>query len=402
MKIYKFIHLNRSLSNKDIKLYAILTIFIFKFIPYILIFILNRYDNYLKSYHELNNIQYYFKICNNMKLLNKIKFKKFQNPKISIITSVYNRENYILRFLRSIQNQFFDEIEIIIVDDYSKDNSTKLIDEYQKYDERIILLKHKKNKGTLISRNNGIIFSKGEYIIIPDIDDILSENILYNCYQKAKLNDYEMIRFNIYRDKTRNIFFKEIVDGLKSESIYQPKLSTYLFYGLGFLKQIDFNLSNKFIKREAYIRALDYINKFYLNQYMIDLEDGIMNFILYRTVKSFYFFKIIGYYYIQNEKSITIKKNKNYDNKIKFIFLHLILVFEYTKNNKYEKKMFNNIFNRFYKYLKKDFNLISKNLKFYDDFIDKFLKCKFINKKIRLLLNNMKKILIGKRILYFQ
>lgn len=76
-----------------------------------------------------------------------------------------------------------------------------------------------------------------------------------------------MIRFNIYRDGT--LFFKEIVNELKSEPIYQPQLSKYLFYGLGFLKQIDFNLSNKFIKREAYIRALNYINKFYLNQYMI-------------------------------------------------------------------------------------------------------------------------------------
>ena len=397
MKIYKYIYFNRSLSNKNIKLYAVLIIFIFIYIPYIFTFILNRYDNYLKSYNELNNIQLYFKICNNLKLLNKIKFNKLQNPKVSIITSVFNRENYILRFLRSVQNQFFDDIEIIIVDDYSKDNSTILIDEYKKFDERIILLKHKKNKGTLISRNNGILFSKGEYIIIPDIDDIFSENILYNCYQKAKLNDYEMIRFNIYRDKTRNIFFREIVNGLKSEPIYQPKLSTYLFYGLGFLKQIDFNLSNKFIKREAYIRALDYINKFYLNQYMIDLEDGIMNFILYRTVKSFYFYKTIGYYYIQNEKSITIKKNKNYDNKIKFIFLHLILVFEYTKNNKCEKKMFINIFNRFYRYLKKDFNLISKNFKFYNELINIFLKCKFINKKIRIFLNNMKKILNNKK-----
>ena len=53
-----------------------------------------------------------------------------------------------------------------------------------------------------------------------------------------------MIRFNIYRDGT--LFFKEIVNELKSEPIYQPQLSKYLFYGLGFLKQIDFNLSNKF------------------------------------------------------------------------------------------------------------------------------------------------------------
>ena len=293
--------------------------------------------------------------------------------------------------MRTIQNQFFDEIEIIIVDDNSKDNSSKLIEKYQRLDQRIILIKQNKNKGTLISRNNGVLFSKGEYLIIPDIDDILAENILYNCYQKAKLNNYEMIRFNIYRDGT--LFFKEIVNELKSEPIYQPQLSKYLFYGLGFLKQIDFNLSNKFIKREAYIRALNYINKFYLNQYMINLEDGLMNFILYQTVKSFYFFKIIGYYYIQNKQSITIKPTENYDNKIKFIFINWILVFEYTRNNKCEKKMFNDIFKRLYKYLKRDFKLITKNFKFYDDIINRLLNCKYTKRRNRIILNKMKNIL---------
>ena len=376
---------------KRYKFYAFLIFVIFKYINYKYSFLLK--NEYNRQFNDINNLEFYFKICNNKKLLNQKKFKKTKNPKISIITSVFNRESYILRFLRSIQNQFFDEIEIIIVDDYSKDNSIKLIQNFQKLDKRIILLKHNKNKGTLISRNNGIVFSKGEYIIIPDIDDILSENILYSCYQKAKLNDYEMIRFNIYKDRSKSIFFEEIVNRLKSEPIYQQKLSTYLFYGLGFLRQIDFNLSNKFIKRTAYIRALNYINKFYLNQYMIDFEDGIMNFILYRTVKSFYFFRTIGYYYIQNKKSITIKSNKNYDNEIKFIFLHWILVFEYTKNNNYEKEMFNDIFNRLYKFFKNDFSLITKNFKFYKYSIDKFLKCKFINEKTRITLNKMKNIL---------
>ena len=85
----------------------------------------------------------------------------------------------MLRLLRSIQNQFFDDIEIIIVDDFSKDNSINLIKEYQKEDKRIILIRHNKTKGTLISRNIGIVNSRGEYIIMPDADDILSENILF-------------------------------------------------------------------------------------------------------------------------------------------------------------------------------------------------------------------------------
>ena len=88
--------------------------------------------------------------------------------------------------MRSIQNQFFDDIEIIFVDDYSKDNSIRKIENCQNEDERIILLKNKNNKGTLISRNIGALKAKGEFLIFPDSDDILSQNILSMCYELQK------------------------------------------------------------------------------------------------------------------------------------------------------------------------------------------------------------------------
>ena len=328
---------------------------------------------YSQDINEQNNLEKYFSICNNGQLIIPLTFtKKVEKPKISIISTIYNREKYILRFLRSIQNQFFPDVEIILVDDGSTDNSVQLTEIYQKEDERIILIKNHRNKGTLISRNNGVLFSKGEYLIIPDIDDILSYNILYTCYQLSKNNDYEMIRFNIYYGN-KTLFFNKIVNELESESIYQPELSNYLFYGLGCLKQIDFNISNKFI--------------------MINLEDGIMNFILYRTVKSFYFLKKIGYYYLQNNESITIKPTVNYDNKIRFIFIHWKFVFDYTKNNQYEKDMVNSIFNRLYFLLIDDFKLITKDYKFYHEILNKFLNSKLINKNNKKLLNKLKKIL---------
>ena len=99
---------------------------------------------------ESHHIETYYKICKSEKLLIKNKtFNKVEIPKISIISPVYNRGNYILRFLRSIQNQGFEDIEIIFIDDYSTDNSVKLIEKYQKEDKRIVLLKNKRNKGTL-------------------------------------------------------------------------------------------------------------------------------------------------------------------------------------------------------------------------------------------------------------
>ena len=304
---------------------------------------LNNSPTIFNNLSDFNNLEKYFLLCNSTKLINKEKNKKINNPKVSIISAVFNRENYLLRFIRSIQNQNFKDIELIFVDDCSKDNSVKIIEKNKKKDERIILIKHKKNKGTFISRNVGVLNSKGKYIIIPDPDDILSRNIINFCYNFLETFNYEMLRFNLYMGN-RNIFFYDLVKYLKSKPIYQPELSTYIFYGKGTLTQIDFNISNKFIKREAYIRALNSINKFYLNIYMTFSEDGLMNFILHRSVKSLYFIEKIGYYYLVNKQSICYSNTKSIKLLLKFNFFYLKVIFEYSKNNKYEKDMLNYFF----------------------------------------------------------
>ena len=112
-------------------------------------------------------------------LLNKpSKINAVINPQISVIISVYNKEKYILRILRSIQNQNFENIEIIFADDCSKDKSVKLIEKYQIEDRRIKLIKHDKNVGTLINRNDAAMSAKGEYLLFIDCDDLLLNNIL--------------------------------------------------------------------------------------------------------------------------------------------------------------------------------------------------------------------------------
>jgi glycosyltransferase involved in cell wall biosynthesis len=335
----------------------------------------------------------YYKLCNRGKLINKKNFKRVENPKVSIVSPVHNREKYILRLIRSVQNQFFDDIEIILVDDFSTDRSVELIEKYQKDDERILLMKHKKNKGTLISRNNGVLKAKGEYIILPDPDDLLSKNILNNCYNLAKQYNYDIIRYNIYLDNN-DIFFKDIVNQLENRPIYKPELSSYLFYGSGTLKQIDFNVANKFIKRDTYIRAIKSMNDFYLNQYMTNHEDGLINFVLYRTANSFYFLKKIGYYYIPNNQSITLNYQNNYDETIRFIFINLKFVFENTNNNKKEKDIINCLFQRLFEgVLSERLNLITKDHQFFIDIINMYLNCIFISKDNILKLNKLKSII---------
>ena len=379
------------MENKIIYNFYIKMLFIF-----IILFIFKFNDSFLKVFFSYNfnytfdieNLKNFFKLCNSEKLINRKKYKKNKFPKVSIISPVYNREKFILRFLRSIQNQKFNDIEIILIDDCSKDNSLKLIEKYQEKDERIILIKNKKNKGTLISRNIGALKSRGEYLIFPDPDDIISRNIINFCYNFIRTYNYEMLRFNLFTGN--KIFFQKIVYGLENKIIKQPKLSTFLFYGKGKLLQVDFNVSNKFIKRKAFIRALNSINGLYLNLYMVTLEDGLMNYIFYRSAKSLYFIKKVGYYYIKNNMGFSrIKFN---DKILKSIFYNLKFIFENSKNNKYEKDMANAFFYYFlsHKNNKKLKLMISNDCSFYNNIIKLYLNCEFISKKNKIKLKNIK------------
>ena len=150
-----------------------------------------------------------------------------------------------------------------------------LIKKYQSIDKRIVLIKNKKNFGTFKSRNLGILKSTGKYLIIPDPDDILSQNCLKIFYTFATKYNYELLRFNLYIGKNK-IFFSDCANLTPSLPIFRPKIQTFLFYATHKLRQIDFNITNKFIKREALIRALNCFTKTYLNMHITNLEDGIL------------------------------------------------------------------------------------------------------------------------------
>ena len=254
----------------------ILYILIYVFSSIILNFIFNNtFSGKTDIISDINMIEKYYQLCNNQTLINNKNFTEILNPKISIISPIFNKENYINRFLISIKNQFFDEIEIIFIDDKSQDKSVEIIKRFQKEDKRIILIQNKKQKGTLISRNQGVIKSKGEYLMFVDPDDILSSDILKYVYNIAKKLNYEFIRFNIY--KGNNIIdLEKIVNSLKEGPFYKPLLNLFLYYLNRNHKLIDFYITNKLIKRNLFIKALININKFFLNQFMIDCEDGLI------------------------------------------------------------------------------------------------------------------------------
>ena len=158
--------------------------------------------NYIKSFSLSNvnetDVQKYFEYMDYAKngiYLNKQNLIHVKHPKVSIVISIYNRENYVKSTIRSIQNQNLKEIEIIYIDDFSSDNSVERIKEEQKKDPRIILYKNKQNMGTLYSKSIGVLLAKGEYIYSLDSDDMFcSENYLNMLYINAKQENYKFVR----------------------------------------------------------------------------------------------------------------------------------------------------------------------------------------------------------------
>lgn len=124
--------------------------------------------------------------------------------KVSIIVPVYKVEEYLPRCVDSLIGQTYKNIEIILVDDGSPDNSPKMCDEYATKDSRIRVI-HKENAGVSEARNTGIDSAKGDYICFVDSDDYVSECMVEKLISSANENDSDMVvvsgYYKAYTDK---------------------------------------------------------------------------------------------------------------------------------------------------------------------------------------------------------
>lgn len=119
-------------------------------------------------------------------------------PKVSIVMPMYNQENYIGECLESVINQTLEDIEIIIVNDGSKDKSLEIVQKYAKNDPRIIII-DKPNTGYGDSMNVGIDRATGEYIGIVETDDFVALDMYETLYNAAIKNNAEIVRADFYR-----------------------------------------------------------------------------------------------------------------------------------------------------------------------------------------------------------
>lgn len=134
-----------------------------------------------------------------------------ENPLISVIVPVYNVELYIDACLDSIKQQTYENLEIIVVEDCSTDNSKKILQPHLD-DKRIKLLQHKKNSGLSAARNSGIEAATGDFMMFVDSDDIVDTRLIENCVDCALKTGAELVTYG----------FAPFEDGLKTTELPYP------------------------------------------------------------------------------------------------------------------------------------------------------------------------------------
>lgn len=116
---------------------------------------------------------------------------KEMNPLITVIVGIYNGEKYLVECLDSIVKQDYSNVEILLIDDGSKDSSGSIADSFAEKDSRVRVI-HKENSGVSMSRNVALQMAKGEYICIIDQDDVISKDYVSYYYGLCEKNNAEV------------------------------------------------------------------------------------------------------------------------------------------------------------------------------------------------------------------
>ena len=144
--------------------------------------------------------------------------------KISVIVPIFNASKSIKKCIESIINQTYKNIEIILINDGSEDNTLEIINDYKEKDERIKVI-NKANSGVANTRNVGIEIATGQYIMFVDSDDYIDVNYIYEMHNELVKNDSDVavsgmtscennekkIKKIIYKNESCNLQFSEII-----------------------------------------------------------------------------------------------------------------------------------------------------------------------------------------------
>ena len=219
---------------------------------------------------------------------------------ISVIVPVYNIEKYLRRSINSIINQTYSNLEIILVDDGSTDESGKICDEYANIDNRIKVI-HKKNGGQASAINLGLDIAKGDYIGFSDPDDYINKNFYKNLYILAEKYDTDITECSMIKVKEEEDIEKVYIEEFEVDENEKVEL----FDGIGGLRKLfgeDF---------ADYLETIVKVNKIYKKEIFNDIrfsevriyeEWGTMYKLYCNTKKNLKLHKV-QYVYVQRKTS---------------------------------------------------------------------------------------------------
>lgn len=252
---------------------------------------------------------------------------------ISVVIPMYNSEKSIDRCIKSIINQSYKNIEIIVIDDGSTDNSKKICEKLAMKDSRIKVLTQT-NSGVATARNNGMKEAKGKYLCFIDSDDWIESKMIEICYNKLIKEKVDVIRCNMFTENGKDLQDVDITsiskkyneNEIKSnliDKILNGKLSAYVWLLL--------------IKKNNEIKNLRF------SKDIIILEDTLFYIEMLLKVKSIYVLNKRLYHYCMNEEGLTLSYT-NAENKIKGIIKYKkrvkkILIEEEIYNDEREKEI---------------------------------------------------------------
>lgn len=216
---------------------------------------------------------------------------------ISVIIPIYNVEKYLGQCVESILNQTYKNLEVILIDDGSTDNSPTICDNYAKEDERIIVI-HQNNQGISNVRNRGVRQAKGKYIFWIDSDDYVSETIIEELWENLVETDADMSICEYTQGSERGYPFDKIQRGYKQIWGYKQGLELiYQNHHFSFVMAASWA---KLIKKSLYDGLMYPEGKIF--------EDIYMSHKMISRCKKIVYSDHVLYYYYQWPESILGKK----------------------------------------------------------------------------------------------
>ncbi len=327
-------------------------------------------------------------------LMNKEPIEFSQKPKISAVIPCYNCKNFILRAIRSIQNQNFSNFEIVFVDDFSNDTTLSYLQQLSKDDQRIRIIKNKKNMGLFYTRCLGTLSSKGKYIFPIDSDDMFLDKDVFSIISDiADKGNFDIVIFNSIRTKlSPNIFSARIskvfFEGSHKPNyvLFQPELGYYSlqpahkYEGIYFMEVYIFA---KCIKTKIYKNALNKLGEERYSRYMNTDEDLIANYILFNTAKIVKYVSKYGYLYIERKGSLSSSNWKVRAIPNLFCRLYVLdAIIEFSKDIPKHKDVIINYINSFFGDKNLNEALKSKEFnKLFNSCLNRIFYCKYISEE---------------------